>query len=223
MRSRPSSTASRGDDELEFGEDALLRDARHGSGVAHARGRASRGRGPARAPRPGARGAAPAAGRRRTPAGRPRAAAGRPDRERRRGGRSGRRLPAARAIALTVKSRSARSAWSEPPRNGLRSTCHLRPGPTTRQAPKASESSKAGPRAARPTARAASPASPSSDDVEVVVPRPSSSSRTAPPTSHAGWPASASRTVARASVMPACRRGGRPAARAAAARRSPRS
>ena len=58
--------------------------------------------------------------------------------------------PTGRAIALTVKSRRARSSSSVAPCSGARSTCQARPGPMTRHAPNSPDSSNAGPPAARP-------------------------------------------------------------------------
>ena len=95
-----------------------------------------------------------------------------------------------RAIALMVRSRCARSSSSDSPQ-GLMSTCQAWPGPTTRQAPKASESSKRAAPAARAIALAASRPSPSTTTSRSAVARPGSWSRTAPPTIQAGSPASA--------------------------------
>ena len=79
------------------------------------------------------------------------------------------------AIALTVKSRRARSASSEPPRNGSTSTCHEESRAATRHAPKVSDRAK---QAARPAAcaiaAAASPGSPSTTTSTSAVGRPSS-------------------------------------------------
>ena len=80
----------------------------------------------------------------------------------------------------------------------------------TRHAPNSSESSNAGPRTARASRRAAAPTSPSTTRSRSAVGRSSSRSRTAPPTSQASRPASASRVVATGSLTgrprPAARR-----------------
>ena len=123
------------------------------------------------------------------------------------------------AIALTVKSRSARSASSDPPRSGLRSACHDRSAAITRHAPNSSESSNAGPRAARASRRAAAPTSPSTTRSRSAVGRSSSRSRTAPPTSQASMPASASRVVATGSLTAPRGRRSRPAPQPRAVRR----
>src|ERR671923_135834 len=97
------------------------------------------------------------------------------------------------AIALTVKSRAARSSSMLRPLTGSTSTCHPRSRATTRHPPKVSESGKAAARPARPNALAAGATGPSTTTSRSKVWRPSSRSRTAPPTSHAGRPSSARR------------------------------
>ena len=99
---------------------------------------------------------------------------------------------------VDVKSRSARSAASEPPRSGWTSTCQERSRATTRQPEKSSESSKqaAPPAAARAIARAAVSGEASRTMSRSNVSRPSARSRGAPPTSQAGVSASAARTRA---------------------------
>ncbi len=131
------------------------------------------------------------------------------------------------AIALMVKSRSARSADSEPPRSGWTSTCQEPSRATTRQPEKSSESSKqaAPPAVARAIARAAACAGVSTTMSRSIVSRPSARSRGAPPTSHAGLSARAARTTRSASrgavslTTPARRRDGRRAVPARTARR----
>ena len=87
--------------------------------------------------------------------------------------RSARHRRCGSAIALTVKSRSARSADSEPPRSGWMSTCQERSRATTRQPQKSSDSSKqAAPPAARAIARAAVAGLPSSTTSRSSVSRP---------------------------------------------------
>ena len=99
------------------------------------------------------------------------------------------------AIALIVKSRAARSAARSSSRRRTRSTFQPPPRPTTRHAPNAPESSNAVPPAARAIARAAACGSPASATSKSAVARPSRRSRTAPPTSQAGSPASAARAA----------------------------
>ena len=75
--------------------------------------------------------------------------------------------PSGSAIALTVRSRAARSASSEPPCSGVMSTCQLRSRATTRQAPNWSESSNEAPPAPRPEAARGAAHVAVDDDVEV--------------------------------------------------------
>ena len=75
--------------------------------------------------------------------------------------------PSGSAIALTVRSRAARSASSEPPCSGVMSTCQLRSRATTRQAPNWSESSNEAPPAPAPEAARGAAHVAVDDDVEV--------------------------------------------------------
>ena len=228
--SRPCSasaatTPSRGEDPLQLGEDPLLRDAARARGRARARQRASRGvgrRARARAASRTSRSDAQRVVGERAPGRRRAGGRAREVARRRRAGRRSSPPASGSAIALTVKSRSARSASSEPPRSGLTSTCQERSRAMTRQAPNASDSSNAGPRAARARARARPPRGrrPRRRGRGRSVGRPSSASRTAPPTSHARAPAGArARRATRRRggrlIGAARRRGDRRAARAA--------
>ena len=100
-----------------------------------------------------------------------------------------------RAMALTVKSRSARSASMPSPRSGVRSNCHERSRAIVRHAPNRSESGNRCASAAVAKARAARSGIACDDDVKVLyrAGRSRNASRTGPPTSHARSPDSAER------------------------------
>src|SRR6476469_6645520 len=85
-------------------------------------------------------------------------------------------------MALIVKSRSARSSSTVP---RARVTSTVRPCCTTRQAPCRSESGKGEPPARSASPRAAAPGSPSTITSMSATSRPTSRSRTLPPTSQA--------------------------------------
>ena len=138
-----------GDDPLELGEDALRRDRprarRRARGRVGGRGvdveaelaGASRAR---RSARSGSSAKARAPTMRRRRAARSAAAAVRVDEV---------AAGSGSAIALTVRSRAREVGLERAAASGVRSTCQARRGPTTRQAPNASESSKAAPPVAR--------------------------------------------------------------------------
>ena len=191
---QPVGGALGADDPLELGEHALRRHAGEPGRVPRTAARVAGLELEARARPPGAPRAACAAGRRRAPPPRPSAAAAPRGRPARRAGRAARRPPSGSAIALIVKSRAARSAAMSPSRRRTRSTFQP-PRPTTRHAPNAPESSNAVPPAALATAPAAARGSPATATSKSLVARPSSRSRTAPPTSQAGSPASAARAA----------------------------
>ena len=136
-----------------------------------------------RARPPSARGAERAGDHRRTPAARPSAAAAPRDRRARPAGRSVALPRSARRSRSTVKSRSARSAASEPPRSGSISTCHERSRASTRHAaerPPTARSMSPLP-AARAIARAASPGSPSTTMSRSALARPKQHGRAGRP------------------------------------------
>ena len=118
------------------------------------------------------------------------------------------------AMALTVKSRRARSCSMDSPSSGIRSTCQVPARSVTRQAPKASESGNAAPPFALARRRASGSTSPWATRSTSSVERPRNRSRTAPPTTQTGSPASAARAAASARFTPAPRRGGRRAGHA---------
>ncbi len=149
-----------------------------------------RSRTPARTPAAPAGRRAP--GRRRTRCPTPPAGCGREDPRCRRTDRRDHRPPSDSAIALTVRSRRPRSCSIVAPSSAIRSSCQERSRATTRQPPNASDSSNAWPRATRATLRADAATSPPTTTSKSDVGRRSSRSRTAPPTSQAGVPSSAS-------------------------------
>ena len=101
-----------------------------------------------------------------------------------------------RAIALTVKSRSARSASIASPRSGVRSACHERSRAITRHAPNRSESGNTCASAAVAQARAAALGRrPRRRCRRPSTGRSRNASRTGPPTSQACSPASAERAM----------------------------
>src|SRR6476661_9658458 len=85
-------------------------------------------------------------------------------------------------MALMVKSRSPRSCSTVP---RVRVTSTVRPSCTTRQAPWRSDSGNGEPPAREASPRAARPGSPSTITSMSATGRPTSRSRTLPPTSHA--------------------------------------
>ena len=128
-RARPSARCPRerlrrGDDPPQLGEDALGRDAGRAPGALARRGARSAGSGSSSSSTRAAPAAAPAAGRRAKAARRGHAQAPRaPGPRAPPSGSIGSPPASGSAIALTVKSRSARSASSVPPRSGARSAC----------------------------------------------------------------------------------------------------
>ena len=125
-----------------------------------------------------------AAGRRRSFAPRRRAAHARPRSASPPCGSSGGapRSASGTAIALTVKSRRARSASIPSPRSLVTSTCQARSPASARQLANSSESLNAGPPATRPISLAACPSSPATARSTSSTSLPRAASRIAPPT-----------------------------------------